>query len=126
MRLCYLGLLAALVPCCALAGADAADTHEDNPDAGPAYFGFVKDANGVPVRDAQVTASYKSGLTYSVRTNAAGGYKLHVFKKDVSPDDVVIACAKQGYRQVRVFRYPLAKGKPVKSVETECRLQRQQ
>jgi hypothetical protein len=113
------------MPCGALAGADAADSHDDNPDLGPAYFGFVKDAGGVPVRDATVTASYTGGLTFMVRTNAAGAYKLHVFKKDLSPDEVVISCAKQGYRQVRVFRQPLAKGKPVKSVETECRLQRQ-
>ena len=47
------------------------------------------------------------------------------FNKDVNPDEVVISCSKEGYRQVRVFRYPLPKGKPVKSVETECRLQRE-
>lgn len=40
------------------------------------------------------------------------------------PEEVVIACAKEGYRQIRVFRYPAPKGKPVKSVETECRLQK--
>ena len=28
-------------------------------------------------------------------------------------------------RQVRVFRYPPQRGKPVRSVETECRLQRE-
>jgi hypothetical protein len=125
MRLQALILLAALMPSCALAGADAADAHDDNPDLGPAYFGFVKDAGGVPVRDATVTASYRGGLSFMVRTNATGAYKLHVFKQDATPDEVVISCAKEGYRQLRVFRQPLAKGKPVKSVETECRLQRQ-
>ena len=109
----------------AQAGADA-DAHDENdPDAGPAYFGFVKDAGGVPVRDARVTASYGSNVTFMARTNATGGYKFTGFPKDVNPEKVSISCSKEGYKQVRVFRYPLPKGKPVKSVETECRLQRE-
>jgi hypothetical protein len=126
MKLCGLALLAALAPSCALGGAGAADEHDEhNPDTGPTYFGFVKDASGVPVRDAKVSASYKGGVNFLTRTNATGAYKLSVFKKDVKPEEVVISCSKEGYRQVRVFRYPLPKGKPVTSVETECRLQRQ-
>ena len=35
-----------------------------------------------------------------------------------------ISCEKEGYRQARVFRFPLPKGKPIKSIETECRLQK--
>ncbi|HEY8250553.1 MAG TPA: hypothetical protein VIG70_08105 [Burkholderiales bacterium] len=54
-----------------------------------------------------------------------GACRVRGFKKDVSPEEVVISCSKDGYRQIRVFRYPLPKGKPVKSVETECRLQRE-
>jgi carboxypeptidase family protein len=108
----------------ALAGSDS-EPHEHNPDEGPPYFGFVKDAGGVPVRDAKVSATYKSSLTLVTRTNATGAYRLSGFKKDINPDDITISCSKDGYRQVRVFRYPLPKGKPVKSVETECRLQRQ-
>jgi len=108
----------------ALAGPDALDGHDDGPDEGPAYFGFVKDASGVPVRDAKVSAIHKS-LTLVTRTNATGSYKLRGFRKDTSPDEVTISCSKEGYRQIRVFRYPLPKGKPVKSVETECRLQRE-
>jgi hypothetical protein len=106
------------------AGPDAADEEAHGPDEGPVYFGFVKDAGGVPVRDARVSASWRNSLTFVARTSATGAYKVRGFKKDVSPDEVVISCAKEGYRQVRVFRYPLAKGKPIKSVETECRLQK--
>jgi hypothetical protein len=47
------------------------------------------------------------------------------FKKEININDIVITCAKDGYKQARVYRFPLAKGKPVKSVQTECRLQRQ-
>ena len=105
------------------AGPDALDGHDDGPDDGPAYWGFVKDQSGVPVRDARVTATHKN-LTLSTRTTATGAYKVRGFSKDVSPDQVTIACSKEGYRQGRVFRFPLPKGKPVKSVETECRLQK--
>ena len=108
----------------ALAGPDALDGHDDGPDDGPAYWGFVKDQGGVPVRDDKVSATHKS-LTLVTRSTATGAYRVRGFKKDVSPDEVVISCSKEGYRQIRVFRYPLPKGKPVKSVETECRLQRE-
>jgi hypothetical protein len=72
-----------------------------------------------------VSASYKTSLTLVTRTNATGGYKVRGFNKEINPSDVTISCAKEGYKQVRVFRRPLVKGKPVKSVETECRLQRE-
>ena len=78
----------------------------------------------MPVRDAKVSASYKNSLTLVTRTNATGAYRVRGFKKEININDIVITCAKDGYKQIRVFRYPLAKGKPVKSVETECRLQR--
>ncbi|MGH8642326.1 MAG: carboxypeptidase-like regulatory domain-containing protein, partial [Burkholderiales bacterium] len=118
-------LASALAAGGAWAGSDS-EPHEHNPDDGPAYFGFVKDASGVPVRDAKVSASYKkSNLTLVTRTNATGAYKVHGFRKDVSPEDVAISCSKDGYKQIRTFRYPVPKGKPVKAVETECRLQRQ-
>ena len=122
--LVLLSLAAALAAGGARAGSDS-EPHEHNPDEGPSYFGFVKDAGGVPVRDAKVTASYKNSLTLVTRTNATGSYRVSGFRKDVSPDEITISCSKEGYKQVRVFRYPLPKGKPVTSVETECRLQRQ-
>jgi hypothetical protein len=124
----WLAFIAVLIPGAALAGADAADGHDDeagpSAEEGPGYFGFVKDAGGVPVRDARVSASYRDKLTLVTRTNATGGYKLPGFKKDISPDEVIISCSKEGYRQVRVFRHPPPRGKPVRAVETECRLQK--
>jgi len=109
----------------ARAGGDAFEPDEHSPDEGPSYFGFVKDERGAPVRDAKVSASYQTSLTLVTRTNATGAYKVRGFKKEISPSDVTISCAKEGYKQVRVFRRPLAKGRPVKSVETECRLKRE-
>ncbi len=107
------------------AGGDALGPDEHGADEGPADFGFVKDAGGAPVRDAKVSASYRNNLTLVTRTDATGAYKLRGFNKDINPVDVAISCSKEGYRPLRVFRRPLPKGKEVKSVETECRLQRE-
>ena len=120
-----LAVAGAFAATAALAGGDSFEPDEHGPDEGPAYFGFVKDARGAPIRDAKVSASYKNSLTLVTRTNATGAYKVRGFKKEISPNDVTIACSKEGYKQVRIFRRPLIKGKPVKSVETECRMERQ-
>ena len=122
--LASLALVTAWAPSVARAGGESFGPDDHTPDEGPAYFGFVKDARGAPIRDAKVSASYKSSLTLVTRSNATGAYKVRGFKKEISPNDVTIACSKEGYRQVRVFRRPLPKGKEVKSVETECRLER--
>jgi hypothetical protein len=123
--LAWLALIAAGTPPGAWAGGEGFGPDDHSPDEGPAYFGFVKDARGTPIRDAKVTASYKSSLTLVTRTNATGGYRVRGFKKEISPNDIVISCSKEGYKQIRVFRRPLAKGKEIKSVETDCRLQRE-
>jgi len=78
----------------------------------------------VPVRDAKVSASYKNELTLVTRTNATGTYKVRGFKKGINIAEITISCSKDGYKQIRVFRQPPPRGKPVRSVETECRLQK--
>ena len=98
---------------------------ERNADDGPTYFGFVKDARGMPISAAKVTVKVKNGIAYVMHTGALGIYKIRGFGKQISPDDVTVSCAKDGYKQTRVFRRPLARGKPVKAVETECRLERE-
>lgn len=124
--LCLLACLSLLAAApLARAGSDSDSHDENNPDEGPPFWGFVKDEKGVPVRDAKVSASYKNSLTLVTRTSATGQYRVRGFKKEININDIVITCAKDGYKQARVYRFPLAKGKPVKSVQTECRLQRQ-
>jgi len=68
----------------ALAGPDALDGHDDGPDDGLAYWGFVKDQSGVPVRDAKVSASHKS-LTLVTRSTATGAYRVRGFKRTSAP-----------------------------------------
>jgi len=123
-----LALLAiTLLPAAVLAGANR-DRGQDEvgpgPDEGPSYFGVVLDTAGKPVDDARVTATAREGLAMVTRSNAAGAYSLPGFNKRINPDEVKISCAKPGYRQVRVVRRPPPSGKPVRAVETECRLQK--
>jgi hypothetical protein len=62
-------------------------------------------------------------VAFITRTTPAGLYKFAGFSKQISPNDVVISCAKDGYKQTRVVRRPVPKGE-IKAVETECRLER--
>jgi hypothetical protein len=128
MKRLRLALLAiALLPACALAGANR-DRGQDEvgpgPDEGPGYSGVVLDPAGKPVDDARVTATSRNGLEMVTRTSPAGTWKLPGFNKKINPDEVKVSCAKPGYRQVRVVRRPAPKGQPVRVVETECRLQK--
>jgi hypothetical protein len=128
MRLIRLALAAiALLPVLVLAGANR-DRGQDEvgpgPDEGPSYFGVVLDTAGKPVDDARVTATSRDGLAMTTRSNAAGAYSLPGFNKRINADEVKISCAKPGYRQVRVLRRPPAGGRPMRAVETECRLQK--
>ncbi|MSP41251.1 MAG: carboxypeptidase regulatory-like domain-containing protein [Deltaproteobacteria bacterium] len=100
---------------------EAPDAHQDH---GPNYFGFVKDTTGKAVPDAKVTAEIKGKGSVIARTNAAGAYKLPGFGKEIQPANVLISCAKDGYKQARVLtRTPLNK-KPLIAVEIECTLQK--
>ena len=104
------------------AGGDDYDASNDVEGAGPAYFGFVRDARGSPVTDAVVLLRPKSGKPVPLKSNALGLYRGHV-SKDVRPDDVQISCEKSGYKQVKVYRRTPPGSKDM-FIETECTLQR--
>jgi len=97
---------------------------DEHQDEGLVFFGYVKDARGAPIASAKVTATMKSGNTFIVQTTATGLYRLPTFRTNINPAEVVIACAKEGYKQTRVIRRPIAKANPPKPVETECRMER--
>ena len=120
-------LALALLPAAAPvhAGGGINEPHEHTEEDGPTYFGFVRDMRNAPVNDAKVTLKIASGLTYVTRTDRSGIYRVRGLGKQVKPEDVVISCTKDGYQQTRVVRRPAPRGKAVKSVETECRMQRQ-
>lgn len=119
----------ALLLCAACATARAGgginEPHEHTEEDGPTYFGFVRDLRNTPINDAKVTLKIANGLSYVTRTDRSGIYRVRGLGKQVNPNEVVISCAKDGYTQARVVRRPNPRGKAIKSVETECRLQRQ-
>jgi len=54
---------------------------------GAAYFGFVRDARGSPVAEAQVVLQPKKGKPMSLKSNVLGLYRGHI-SKEVMPDEV--------------------------------------
>lgn len=92
---------------------------------GPSFFGFVRLVDGPGIADAKVTAELKNRGALVTRTNIMGVYKIPGFGKDVNPDDVVISCTKDGYKQASVRRRPHAAGNTQDPVEVECYLQKQ-
>ena len=106
-------------------GAGFGDDDDNSEEEGPSYFGFVKDTNGATVPDAKVTVGIKNRGGIVTRTDALGAYKVPGFGKDVDPQDVEIACDKQGYKQLRTLRRMRSpNADPKIPVETECTLQR--
>ena len=97
---------------------------DDRSNDGLSYFGFVRDTRGLGVGDAKVSAEIKARATVVTRTDTLGVYRLPGFSKDTNPADVTISCAKDGYKQTRVFRRTTP-GPDVKAFEVECTLQRQ-
>jgi hypothetical protein len=92
---------------------------------GPSFFGFVRLVDGPGVADAKVTAELKNRGALVTRTDILGVYKFPGFGKDINPDDVIISCAKEGYKQASVLRRPHAAGDTKDPVEVECYLQKQ-
>ena len=115
----FIGMAAATLAC---AGGDDYDAANDVKGAGPAYFGFVRDARGSAVTDAQVLLQPKKGKPVALKTNVLGLYRGHI-SKDVMPDDVQISCAKTGYKQIKVNRRTPPGGGAM-FIETECTMQR--
>jgi hypothetical protein len=132
MKLRRVGLMAALVAgiglgCSGLlwaGGTGFGDDDDNTEDEGPSYFGFVRDVNGVSVRDAKVTAELKDRGALVTRTDIMGVYKIPGFGKEVNPDEVQITCAKDGYKQARTLRRPRPSDDNKAPIEVECFLQR--
>src|SRR6516164_8028941 len=120
------GLLTGIVlaTCCILStpartgGAGFGDDDDTADDAGPSYFGFVRDSNGTTVPDAKVTVQPKDGGSIITRTDALGTYKVPAFSKEVDPKDVKTPCDKNGYRQICVVRRSSTRKVPKISIET--------
>lgn len=114
-------LLLALTTAVWAGGEAGPDDHHH--DDGPNYFGFVKDTAGKTIRDAKVTADIKGKPSIVARTNAAGAYRIPGFGKDISPANVTISCAKDGYKQTKTLLKTRLTKTPPTAVEIECIMQ---
>jgi hypothetical protein len=101
------------------------DTTNTSANDGPPFFGFVRDAGGAAVGDARVTAAVKSGGALVTTSNSIGVYKISGFAKSIAPDDIVISCAKDGYKQANIVRRPNPPGDMTDPVEVDCYLQKE-
>jgi hypothetical protein len=100
------------------------DDHDDDVNT-LRYFGFVKDANGRMVPGARVSAALKGSMTFSTTTDSTGAYRIPVLRilPGVSPENIRISCAKEGYKQLRTLVRSALNKKPLVAVEVECVLQ---
>lgn len=105
-------------------GSGFGDDDDVSEDEGPAYFGFVKDANGATMPDAKVTVAVKERGGVVTRTDALGAYKVPGFGKEIDPKDVDITCEKEGYKQTRTLRRSLPPPDSKIPIETECTMRR--
>jgi hypothetical protein len=93
-----------------------------DPNAGPAFFGFIRDARGKAIPNAAVSASIRpGGAGVVVQSDILGHYRIPGFAKTIDPGTIVVGCAKPGYRQVASNRY-VQKDKPNAPIEILCRL----
>lgn len=128
VRLCAV-LIITLVPIApGLAHAGGVDFNDENSSAtdnGPAFFGFVREADGHGVAGAKVSATLKGGNSVVTSTDILGIFKIPGVGKDINPDDVTISCAKDGYTEANVLRRPRADPTSKNPIEVECYLQKQ-
>lgn len=118
-------VIAFFAPGAALAGGASLLNQDISGGAdGPSFFGFVRETGGTGINDAKVTGDLKGGALVTT-TDVLGLYKLPGFGKNVNPDDVVISCAKDGYKQANVVRRPHPAGDMKDPIEVDCYLQKQ-
>jgi hypothetical protein len=90
-------------------GFGADDT--DNQDAGPPFFGVVKDKDGKAVPDAKITVTIaKSNSTLVLHADSQGHFFVRGFDKSINPNDVALACSKDGYHTADGVKTSISSG----------------
>jgi hypothetical protein len=96
--------LAAIVASSLESRAGESLSERDEFDAGPSFFGEAKEAGTLKsIRNVQVKAELGARKVLA-NTNADGQFKLPSFGKQTAVDDVIVSCAKEGYRTIDVSR----------------------
>jgi len=92
---------------------------------GAPFFGFVRDAAGKAVPQAQVTLSSAAAKTRVVlQADRLGHFYFGGFREEIDAKQVEIACAKPGYRMVKTtLRPPRGKTTAKTPIEILCTLE---
>ena len=104
----------------AIAGGGEYEFTDDTGQAGPAYFGFIREDRGSNIANAKVILKSKSGDKVELKSNVLGVYRSH-FNKETKPADVELLCEKAGFKQVKVVNRSASLGR---YVESDCIMQK--
>jgi hypothetical protein len=89
----------------------------DDKDAGPPFFGIVKDKDGKALADAKITATIaKSNSTLVLRADSQGHFFVRGFDKSIDPNDVAISCSKDKYHETAGVKAPTSGSAPIEVI----------
>jgi hypothetical protein len=103
---------------------ELAESWGANVDTGTPFFGFVRDERGRAIPRAIVTATVQRGLdgeSVTIISDNLGHYRIPGLGKEIAAKDVVIECAKAGYRAIQQDRR-IMRTMPKAPVEVNCKL----
>jgi len=109
-----------LFPVFGFAGGGEYEFGDDSGEAGPAYFGFVRDQRGSNIRAATVTMQTKNGPKIEIKSNILGVYRSH-YNKTAKPEEVSIRCEKPGYKFQKIL---VRKVEGTRYQEADCLMQK--
>jgi len=95
-----------------------------NADTGVPFFGWVRDAKGKAIPRAIVTATVQNGAdgeAVTIITDNLGHFRIPGLGKEVNPKDVIVECAKVGYRAIAQDRRVM-RTLPKAPIEVDCKL----
>jgi hypothetical protein len=103
-------------------GAGEAVSERDELDNGPSFFGEAKEVGSLrSVQGVHVKAQFGEQQT-STYTNDEGSFKIPSFGKETVVDNVIITCARDGFRTLDISRRRLSSAADA-PVVIECLLE---
>jgi hypothetical protein len=100
-------------------------SEHDEFDNGPSFFGEAKEAGSLKsIQNVQVKAELGARKMLA-NTNADGQFKLPSFGKQTAVENVIVSCAKEGYRTIDVSRRRMSSAADA-PVQIECLLEPKQ
>ncbi len=119
-------MLLSLSATLAWAGGSDLEGGDDDHELGAYYFGEVKDIKGLqPLEGVRITAQKKGTmLPVMASSDGDGRFKIPGFGKDVNSDDIIVSCARAGWKLLDLTRRKMSKEDDA-PVEVECLMEKQ-